>query len=128
MEIIETFLSKKSNLEHFFVVLTTPKTSPEKLTPTVVQMQQSLDIEKTDSRRESFCLKWTKYKGWRKNFENFKTDTDKLNVVVYRYQKSFHLEDIEIYLKIRKDRTLLAKLVHVLSYVDISDKLCSVVD
>ena len=34
------FLKLKSKLGHYHVVLTTPKTSPEKLTLTVVEMQQ----------------------------------------------------------------------------------------
>ena len=48
---IETFFSiLKSKLGLYHVVLTTPKTSPEKLTPTAVEMQQLPDIEKTDSK------------------------------------------------------------------------------
>ena len=43
------FLELKSKLGLYQVVLTTPKTSPEKLTLTVVEMQQLSDIEETDS-------------------------------------------------------------------------------
>ena len=43
------FLKLKPKLGLCHVVLTTPKTSPEKLTLTVVEMQQLPDIEKTDS-------------------------------------------------------------------------------
>ena len=53
------FLKLKSNLGLYHVVLTTPKTSPEKLTLTVVEMQQLPEIEKTDSKEEISCLKWT---------------------------------------------------------------------
>ena len=63
---------------------TTPKTPPEKLTLTVVEMQQLPDIEKTDSREEISCLKCTIYNGRRKVCVKFQTDTDKLNNVVYR--------------------------------------------
>ena len=42
------FLKLKSKLGLYHVVLTTPKTSPAKLTLTVVEMQQLPDIEKTD--------------------------------------------------------------------------------
>ena len=42
------FLKLKSKLGLDHVVLTTPKTSPEKLTLTVVEKQQLPDIEKTD--------------------------------------------------------------------------------
>ena len=48
------FLKLKSELGLYHVVLTTPKTSPEKLTLTVVEMQQLPDIEKTDSKKK--CL------------------------------------------------------------------------
>ena len=43
------FLKLKSKLRLYHVVFTTPKTSPEKLTLTVVEMQQLPDIEETDS-------------------------------------------------------------------------------
>ena len=71
------FLKLKSKLGLYHVVLTTPKTSPEKLTLTVVEMQQLPDIEKTDSKEEISCLKWTIYNGRRKLCVNFQTDTDK---------------------------------------------------
>ena len=76
------FLKLKSELGLYHVVLTTPKTSPEKLTLTVVEMQQLPDIEKTDSKEEIPCLKWTKYNVGRKVCVNFQTDTEKLNIVV----------------------------------------------
>ena len=44
------FLKLKSKLGLYHVVLTTPKTSPEKLTLIVIEMQQLPDIEKTDSK------------------------------------------------------------------------------
>ena len=50
------FLKLKSKLGLHHVVLTTPKTSPEKLTLTVVEMQQLPDIEKTDSKEKISCL------------------------------------------------------------------------
>ena len=62
----KVFLNLKSKLGLYHVVLTTPKTSPEKLTLTVVEMQQLLDIEKTDSKEKISCLKWALYNGMRK--------------------------------------------------------------
>ena len=53
------FLKLKSKLGLYHVVLTTPKTSPEKLTLTAVEMQQLPDIETGDSKEEISCLKWT---------------------------------------------------------------------
>ena len=43
------FLKLKFKIGLYHVVLTTPKTSPEKLTLTVVEIQQLPDIDKTDS-------------------------------------------------------------------------------
>ena len=57
------FLKLKSKLGLYHVVLTTPKTSPEKLTLTVFETQQLLDIEKVDSKHETSCLKRTIYNG-----------------------------------------------------------------
>ena len=53
------FLKLKSKLGLHHVVLTTSKTSPEKLTLTVVEMQQLPVVEKTDSKEEISCLRWT---------------------------------------------------------------------
>ena len=90
------FLKLKSKLGLYHVVLTTPKTSPEKFTLTVVEMQQLPDIEKTDSKVKMSCLKRTIYSGKRKISVNFQTDTDKLNSVVYRYRNNLYLKDKEV--------------------------------
>ena len=76
-------LSSKLGLYH--VVLTSAKTSQEKLTLTVVEMQQLPDIEKTDSKKQISGLKWTIYIGKRKVCVHLKTDTDNLNIILYRY-------------------------------------------
>ena len=68
----------------FHVVITTPKTSLEKLTLTVVEMQQLPNIEKTDSKDEVSSPNLTRYIGRRKVCVKFPADTDKLNIVVYR--------------------------------------------
>ena len=65
------FLKIKSKLGLYHFVITTPKTSPEKITLTVVEMQQLPDIEKNDSEEEVSCLKWTIYNGRRKVCVNF---------------------------------------------------------
>ena len=82
-------------------------------------MQQVPDIEKTDSKDEIFCLKLTIYNGRRKVCVIFQTDTDKLNIVVYRYRNSLYLKDNEIDLKLTEYQSLLAKRVYLLSYIDI---------
>ena len=57
------FLKLKSKLGLYHLVLTTPKTFPEKLTLTVVEMQQLPDVEKTVSKEKVSRLIWTKFKG-----------------------------------------------------------------
>ena len=59
------FLKLKSKLGLHFVVVTTPKISSKKLNLTVVEMQQLLDIEETDSRGGISCQKRTLYDGRR---------------------------------------------------------------
>ena len=122
------FLKLKSKLRLYHVVLTNPKTSPEKFTPTVVEMQQLPDIEKTDSKEEVSCLKWTIYNGRRKVSVNFQTDTDKLNIVVHRYRNNLYLKDNEVDLELTEIQSLLAKRVYLLSYIDIFYKRCIVLD
>ena len=122
------FLKLKSNLGLYHVVLTTPKTSPQKLTLTVVEMQQLPDIEKTDSKEEISRPKWTIYNGRRKVSVNFYTDTDKLNTVAYRYRNSLYLKDDEVDLKMTEHQSLPAKRVYLLSYIDIFYKRCIVLD
>ena len=78
------FLKLETELGLYHVVLTTPKTSPEKLTMTVAEMQQFPYIEKTDSKKKS-CLKWTIYNSRRKVCVNFQTEIDKVNIVFYRF-------------------------------------------
>ena len=85
------FLKLKLSLGLYHVVLTTPQASPEKLALTVVEVLQLPDIENTDSKEEISCLKLTIYNGRRKKCVNFKTDTDKLNFVMYRYRNSLSL-------------------------------------
>ena len=67
---------------------------------TLVETQQLPDIEKADSRDEIFCLKWTIYNGRRKVCINFQTDTDKVNVVVYRFQNNAFIKDTEMELNL----------------------------
>ena len=89
-------------------------------------MPQLPDIEKTDSKEEVSCLKWTKYNGWRKVCVNFQTDTDQLNNVVYRYRNNLYLKENELDLKLTEYQSLLAKRVYLLSYIDIFYERCIV--
>ena len=53
-------LQLKSNLELHHVVLTSPKTSPERNTLALVEVQQLPEIEKVDSKNQISRPKWTK--------------------------------------------------------------------
>ena len=103
------FLKLKSKLGLYHVVLTTPKTSYEKITLTLVEMQQLPEIEKVDSKNEISCLKWTIYNGRRKVCISFQTDMDKLNIVVYRYRNNTYVKDTEMELKFTEYEKLLSK-------------------
>ena len=82
------FLKLKSKLGLYHVVLRTPKTSPEKITLALVEMQQLLENEKVDSKNEISCLKFTIYNSRRKVCISFKTGMDNLNIVIYRYRNN----------------------------------------
>ena len=66
----------------------------------MVETQQFPDIEKTDSKDEISCLKWTIYNGNRKVCINFQADTDNVNIVVYRYGNNTYLKDTEVDFKL----------------------------
>ena len=74
-------------------------------------MQQLPDIEKTDSKQEIPCLKWTIYKSRGKVCVHFKMDTDKNNIDVYRYRNNLYLKENEADLKLSEYQSLLAKRV-----------------
>ena len=122
------FLKSKSKLGLCHIVPTTQKTSPEYLTLTVVEMQQLPDTEKTDSKKEISCIKWTMCNGRRKVCVNFQTGTGKLNIAMYRYRNILYLHDNEIDLKLTEYQSLLAKRVYLLSYIDIFYNRCIVLD
>ena len=91
-------------------------------------MQELSDIEMTDSIKDVSCLKWTMCNGRRKVGINFQTDTDMLNVVVYRYRKCLCFKDVEDDLKLTEYQSLLAKRVYLLSCFDRFYKRCIVLD
>ena len=121
------FLKLETKLGLYHVELRS-KDSPEKITLTLVEFHQLLDIEKADSKDEISCLKWTTYNGRRKVCINFQTDTDKVNIVVYRYRNSTYPKDTEMDLNLTENKKLLAKRVYLLSEIDIFSKQCIVLD
>ena len=104
------------------------KDSPGKIKLTLLETQQLPDNEKIDLKDEISCLNWTIYNGRRKVCINFQTDTDKVNIVVYRYRNSTYLKDTEMDLKLTEYKKLVAKRVYLLSYIDIFYKRCIVLD
>ena len=121
------FLKLKTNLGLYHVELKI-KDSPESITLNLVETQQIPVIEKADSQDEISCLKWTINNGRRKVCINFQTDTDKMNIVVYRYRNITYLKDTEMDLKLTEYKKPLAKRVYLLSYIDIFYKRCIVLD
>ena len=123
------FLKLKMKLGLYHVELRSrPKDSPGKIRLTLVETRQLPDIEKVDSKYEISCLKWTIYNGRRKVCINFQTDTDKVNIVAYRYRNNTYLRDTEIDLMLAEYKKLLAKRVYLLSYFNIFYKRCIVLD
>ena len=122
------FLKLKTKLRLYHVEHRKPKKSSEKIRLFLVETQQLPDIEKVDSKDEFFCLKWTVYNDRRKVCMNFQIDTDKVNIVVYWYQNSTYLKGTEMELKLTDYEKLLAKCVHLLSYIDIFFKRFIVLD
>ena len=120
------FLRLKTKLGLYHVVLTTPKASPTKITLTIAELQQLPELEQCED--EISCLKWTIYNGRRKICVGFQTDTDKVDIVVYRYRNNTYLKDTEIELKLTEYKTLLAKRLYLLSYLDTFYKRCIVLD
>ena len=125
------FLKLKTKLGLYHVELRS-KDSPEKITLTLVETQQLPDVEEAqmfaDSKDEISCLKWTIYNGRRKVCIIFQTDTDKVNIVVYRYRNNTYLKDTEMDLKLTEYKKILAKRVCLLRYIDISYKRCIILD
>ena len=95
---------------------------------TLVETQQLPDIEQIDSEGDFYCLKWSIYYSSRKVCINFQTDTDKVNIVVYRYRNNRYLKDSEIELKLTEYKNLPAQRVYLLSYIDSFLKRCIVLD
>ena len=58
------FLRLKTKLGLYHVVLTTPKSSPTKITLKIAELQQLPELEQCED--EISCLKWTTYNGRRK--------------------------------------------------------------
>ena len=118
------FLRLKTKLGLYHVVLTTPKSSPTKITLTIAELQQLPELAQNED--EVSCPKWTIYNGRRIICVGFQTDRDKVDIVVYRYRNNTYLEDTEIELNLAEYKTLLAKRLYLLGYLGTFYKRCIV--
>ena len=85
------------------------KRLPKNFTLIAFKTQQLADTQETDSREELSCPKFRLNNDRRKVCVNFMTDTDKLDIVVYRYRNSLYLRNNEVNLKMTKYQSILAK-------------------
>ena len=76
------FLNPSSEFGLHQVAMKTPETAPVKPTLTVGELHLLAHIETTDPNEEIFFSNWTINFGRRKVRVYFKTETDKLNIVV----------------------------------------------
>ena len=76
----------------------------------------------------NFFLKWTIHNGRRKVCIDFQTDTDNVNLFVYRYRNNRYRKGTEMDFMLTEYKKLLAKPVYLLSYIDIFFELCIVLD
>ena len=116
---IEIFPKLKSKFGLHQFLLTTPQTSPETDMVNAYKMQQLPNIEKTEDKWQFVWVKWTSYKVWRIVCLKFKTDTDEINIVVYRYRKNLCFKDNEIDLKLTEKQNVLTKRNYLLNYIDV---------
>ena len=109
----------KQKIGFYHVVLTTPKTSPGKITLTIVEMQQLPEIGNVDSNNELSCLERTIYNGRRKVFISFKTNMDKLNIVADRCRNNKYVKVSKMELKLIEFEKLPSQRVDKIRDIDV---------
>ena len=120
-------LSLRTKLGLHHVMLSSSK-SPKKFNLTVVEMQQLPEVKKSAPEKEISCLKWVIYNGRRKISLSFQTDTDLIEVTVYRYRNNNYLKDSDIKLSLIEYEHFLQKRIYILSYLETFSKKCIVLD
>ena len=118
-------LRTKLGLHH--VKLSSSK-GPKKINLTVVEMQQLPEVKKIAPEEEISCLKWVIYNGRRKICLSFQTDTDSIEVTVYRYRNNNYLKDSDIKLSVIEYKHFLQKRIYILSYLETFSKKCIILD
>lgn len=120
-------LSLRTKLGLHHVMLSSSK-GPKKINLTVVEMQQLPEVKKNASEKDISCLKWVIYNGRRKICLSFQTDTDSIEVTVYRYRNNNYLKDADIKLSLIEYEHFLQKRIYILSYLETFSKKCIVLD
>ena len=87
-------LRLKPKLDIYHVVLSTTQNSPHKITGTIVEVQLLPKTEGIDCEIDFSRLKWTAYNCRLKVCVNYKTDSDKFNIVRYRFRNSIYLKGV----------------------------------
>ena len=85
-------------------------------------------LKKTDSKIELACLIWTIYIGKRKLCVNYKTDSDKLYIVINRYRNNIYLKVVKMEMKMTGYDKTLVKKEYLLSYLDLFFKRCIILN
>ena len=122
------FLKLKPKLGLYHVVLATTQNSVEKISMTVVEVQQMPKSEKIDCRIAIACPNCTIYNGRRKMCMKYKTNSDKLNGAINHYRNSIYLKGVEMEQKLTEYEKLFSKRKYLLSYIDKFFKRCFLLD
>ena len=85
-------------------------------------------LQRLIPKKKFACLYWTKYSGRIKVYVNFKTDSHKFSLVVYRYGNDFYLKDEEVKRKLTEYFMLLVNRVNQLDYFDINLEPCIILE
>ena len=113
-------------LQH--VPITIQRTSPEKYTQTLVELQQQPCKEKIESNDETYCLKRATCSGRREVCVNYPTDTDNFQIVVYPHRNPIYLKDWELELILTQYEKLIPKRVRPMSYIGVFFKQGIILD
>ena len=80
----------------------------------------------SDSRRKTSCIKKTAYYGEKIVWKDHQTDTDKLILVVYRYQNNKGLKGSEMEPRTTEWEMPIFKRIYPLNIIDVYFKRCNV--
>ena len=119
------FLKLRTKLGLYHVLLTPLEQTSRKVHLTIVEMQQLPEVGNFDSENEISCLRWIIYNGRRKICVFCKSDTDYVELTVYRYRNNMYMNDSDIEVKATEYNTVLQKKNYLLSYLETFSKKLS---